>query len=70
MIGAVRRELRSVATESIVGAVDDGAPEPFEGQAAKVLGWMRRTLGDTETIRQVLADGWSNGYLYFADPTP
>ncbi len=70
MIDGVRRELRVVKTDSMVGAVDDALPDPFEGHAGRVLGWMRRTFGDAETVRQVMADGWSNGYVYFAEPTP
>jgi len=66
----VIRELRSVRTEQRLGAVDDtlqGA-DAFTGSAGDVLSGMRRRLGDAETVRQVMRDGWSNGYLYFSDP--
>lgn len=66
----MRRDLRSVRTETVVGAISDAADEGFVGAAASVLGAMRRDLGDDETIRRVMAEGWSNGYLYFAEPTP
>lgn len=63
----MRRDLRSVRTETVVGAVD--TEEGFVGAAASVLAAMRRDLGDEETIRRVIAEGWSNGYLYFAEAT-
>jgi hypothetical protein len=65
----MRRELRSVRTEEVLGAVTDG-PEPFEGAAADVLSGLRRQLGDAEAAARVLRDGWSNGYLYLAEPAP
>ena len=61
----MRRELRSVATEEIVGAVDDAKGPPFEGAAGVVLGGLRREMGDVKASETVLAEGWSNGYLYF-----
>jgi len=66
----MRRELRSVRTEEVLGAVDDVRPgaDAFEGSAGDVLSGARRRLGDIETVRQVIQDGWSNGYLYFTDP--
>lgn len=65
----MRRELRSVRTGEVLGAVDDALTPPFEGAAADVLGGLRRQLGDEQTVRTVLADGWSNGYLYFPEAT-
>lgn len=62
----MRRELRSVQTEQVVGAVAE--PDQFEGAANSVLGRMRRELGDRETVAIVMREGWSNGYLYFAEP--
>lgn len=66
----MRRELRSVRTEEVLGAVDDQRQPTFEGSAGEVLGSMRRKIGDAAAVREVIRDGWSNGYLYFAEPTP
>lgn len=66
----MRRELRSVRDERVLGAVDDTLVVPFVGAAGDVLSGVRRERGDAEAVRQVIADGWSNGYLYFAEPTP
>jgi hypothetical protein len=63
----VRRELRSVATEEMLGAVDDAKGPPFEGDAGDVLKGLRREVGDVKASEIVLAEGWSNGYLYFGD---
>lgn len=65
----MRRELRSVRTEAVLGAVDDDRTPPFEGAAEEALGRLRQQLGDAQTVKQVLAGGWSNGYLYFAEAT-
>lgn len=64
--------MRSVRDEQVLGAVDDVriADAAFVGAAGDVLSALRRELGDEEAVRRVLADGWSNGYLYFAEPTP
>lgn len=65
------RELRSVSTEENLGAVivaADGAVT-FDRAAADVLGAMRRKLGDEAAARTVMAEGWSNGYLYLSEPT-
>lgn len=64
----MRRELRSVRSGKYLGAVDDTRGPGFEGAAEQVLASLRTRLGDEETIAHVLAEGWSNGYLYFADP--
>ena len=66
----MRRILRSVRDERIYGAVDTERIPPFEGAAGDVLGAYRRRFGDARTLKMVMADGWSNGYLYFADPAP
>lgn len=63
----MRRELRVVATEQVVGFVavdEDGAR--FENAAVEVFGHLRAKLGHAEAARQLLAEGWSNGYLYLA----
>lgn len=64
----MRRELRSVATEEVIGAVDDAADPPFEGAAGDVLGGLRREVGDAKAVEILLDEGWSNGYLYLAEP--
>lgn len=64
----MRRELRSVATEAVVGAVDDRLAEPFEGAAATSLAGLRREVGDARALELVMVEGWSNAYLYFAAP--
>lgn len=67
----MRRELRSVQTDEVVGAVvADGTQRLFEGQAGEVLSRFRRLVGDTTTIDVIMVEGWSNGYLYFAEATP
>lgn len=62
------RELRVVESEKPLGSVglgDDGQPF-FDGAAADVLSGDRRRVGDETLIPRLLADGWSNGYLYLA----
>lgn len=64
------RELRSVRTENVVGAVtvtDDGTIT-YQGAAEDVLSGVVRRLG-ANAGRVLMADGWSNGYLYLAEPT-
>lgn len=63
----MRRELKSVTTERVVGMIDDALDDPFIGGAADVLGALRRELGDAKTVETVMLEGWSNGYLYFGD---
>lgn len=63
----MRSELRSVATEQVVGAVQVVAEVPrFDGAAAAVFAGVRRRLGDLAAAQMLIADGWSNGYLYLA----
>jgi hypothetical protein len=67
----MRRELRTVEGDRAVGAlvIDDGTGAiEFERYASDALARLRRTLGDEKAARAVMADGWSNGYLYFSDP--
>lgn len=66
----MRRELRAVRDEAVYGAVDTNRDPVYEGIAGEVLGVLRRQLGDARAIESVMADGWSNGYLYFAEATP
>lgn len=63
----MRRELRDVKDETVLGWVDDDADPPFDENAARTLSGMRLRLGDPETVRIVLREGWSNGYLYLAE---
>lgn len=64
----MRRELRAVSSGEVRGAIDDTRPDPFEGLARDALSTMRRQFGDRETVSRVMREGWSNGYLYFAEP--
>lgn len=66
----MRRELRVVATEAVVGAVevdDRGGVPTFDGAAGPVFERMREREGAGPLAARLLADGWSNGYLYLAD---
>lgn len=63
----MKRELKSVRTEDVLGAVDDSLDQPFVGAAERVLGGLRREVGDAKTLDIVLLEGWSNGHLYFGD---
>lgn len=68
----MRRDYRSVQTGETVGALivdPDGTPH-FDQYAGTALAGLRRIYGDRETARMVMAEGWSNGYGYFAEPTP
>lgn len=63
------RELRIVETEEplgLVGLDDDNAPFFDERPADVLSGWRRRAGDDTAFVESLLADGWSNGYLYLA----
>lgn len=65
----VRRELRTVQGDRVVGAVEvlDGGRSRFDGQAAEVFARLRARLGDDQAAHSLLAEGWSNGYLYLAE---
>jgi len=66
------RGLRVVTTERPAGSLtvdQDGTPH-FEGAADGVLRSQRHREGDKVIAQQIMRDGWSNGYLYFAEPTP
>lgn len=67
----MKRELRSVRTDEVLGAiVVENGIRSFEGRAAEVLSSFRRRVGDDTTVDVVMVEGWSNGYLYFAEVTP
>lgn len=59
------RELRAVSDEKIIGTVDfvGGALE-FTGAAGEVFAALRRRFGDKNLGRDLMENGWSNGYLY------
>ena len=67
-----RRELRVVSDEKVLGAVianPDGT-FVFERVAQEVFKGMRRRMSDDKLGPLLLADGWSNGYLYLAPEQP
>lgn len=67
----MRRELKSVRTEEVLGSVvATGDWRDFTGTAGNVLSALRRRLGDDKAVDLVMDEGWSNGYLYFGDPKP
>lgn len=63
----MRRDLRSVRTENVLGAVivSDNGTITYEGAAEDVLSGVVRRLGK-DAGEVLMADGWSNGYLYLA----
>lgn len=66
----MRRELRVVATEQVVGAaVRDLDGARLEGNAVNILRKQRLQRGDAAVIDDILGNGWSNGYVYFAEAT-
>jgi hypothetical protein len=65
-----RRELRNVRTEARLGSVGltDEGEAFFTGNAKDVFAAMlKRGKSDEEVVKQLLRDGWSNGYLYLAE---
>lgn len=64
-----QRELRMVSTDDAIGLVafDENGPR-FERSAVGVFRALRKQLGDEETARALVKDGWSNGYLYLGQP--
>lgn len=66
----MRRELRSVRTEELLGSVvvDHDGVLRLEGGAQGVLGKTVERMG-ADAGRLLMADGWSNGYLYLAEAT-
>jgi len=59
-------ELRAVATRQVVGTVGyaNGGALTLTGAAQDVFAELRRMVGDQKLGRNLLAYGWSNGYLY------
>lgn len=67
-----RRELRTVSGDRVLGAVI-GNPDgtfTFDRAAQDVFKGMRRRMPDDKLGPMLLADGWSNGYLYLAPEQP
>lgn len=72
MVDAAIRELRTVGTEVPVGAVvraEDGTFE-FQRAAADVFGRFLRSASAARVGVDLLANGWSNGYLYLSPLQP
>lgn len=67
----MRRELRQVDTGQALGSVElDRDRATFSGAAGDIFRTMRTRLGDEQAARMLVGDGWSNGYLYLAEPRP
>jgi hypothetical protein len=63
------QDVRTKKTTGTVGIKDDGKPF-FTGMASGADGTfagMIRRKGEAATIKDLLANGWSNGYLYLAE---
>jgi hypothetical protein len=66
----MRRELRSVSTEQVLGAVVlDGAALTLEGGAQNVLARTVERFG-ADAGKILMDEGWSNGYLYLGPAQP
>jgi hypothetical protein len=63
------RELRNVMTEKVVGTVayQDGELQ-LDGAAGPLFANFRRQVGDARLGEDLMGNGWSNGYLYLAEP--
>lgn len=60
-------ELRSVATQQVVGTVEYANDVlTLTGAAKEVFAELRRMAGDDRLGSELVANGWSNGYLYLA----
>ena len=63
------RELRIQTTDQKIGSVSEAEPH-FRGAASEQFADARRRVGDDEAARVLIANGWSNGYIYLSEPTP
>lgn len=68
----MRRELKAIDGDEVVGAVvvtraAGAVGYSFEGAARAVLRRLIERLGEGAAARNVMADGWSNGALYFGN---
>jgi len=64
-----QRQLRVTANNRELGAVAHDAAGPrFEGATARVFARVRAEQGDDAAAQALVADGWSNGYLYLDKP--
>lgn len=56
-----RRELRSIDSGRVVGAVDfDGANLVLEGLAAEIFARPRAAVGDVQLGEELIKNGWMN----------
>lgn len=58
------RELRVVSSERVMGWVADGGR--FGGAAAEMFSRRMPGKTPTEVTATLMAEGWSNGYVYLA----
>lgn len=64
-----QRPLLRVVSNTPLGVVaHDESGARFEGATAGVFAQTRAEQGDDVAARTLVADGWSNGYLYLGDP--
>lgn len=62
------RELRTVNGDKVIGTVDIRAGEAdFTGKADETFTAIRRMKGELAAARELLKNGWSNGYVYLSD---
>lgn len=56
-----RREMRSITSGTVVGAVDfDGTSLRLEGLAAEIFARPRKAVGDVKLGRDLIENGWMN----------
>lgn len=62
------RELRTVNGDTVIGTVDIQAGKAaFTGKAEETFTAIRRLKGELPAARELLRNGWSNGYVYLSD---
>ena len=62
------RELRIVNGDKVIGTVDVQAGRAiFTGKAGETFTVLRRMKGELPAARELLKNGWSNGYVYLSD---
>lgn len=65
----MRRELRSVDTEKVLGnVIFENGKLSWDGPGDFPMPGLRSKLGDRRLGIELMENGWSNGYLYLADP--
>ena len=67
-----RRNLRSVATDKVLGSVIENSDGSFtfDRGAADIFKNLRVRMPDSDLGMLLMADGWSNGYLYLSEVIP